>query len=401
MVRVLAVICVLAVFTSAARAQSIVEITLGYVDEMIAAAAQQSEMPDRKIASSYKALLTEDARWLNPHNQRGLAYVLNHFALFGAEEFLLLTTYDARDAARVTITVFYDSHPGVEWPVVLDFIRQNDEWKITEIAQDWRHHLGRKASVERVLADYVAHLETAAVQHKATPTSLWLKDAIFIHWTIAGGGFWRLPFDCKTTDRDGCITALTGAATLWSALALDREKMVTIGPIERTGDHASSIVTVDIPRRTFTQTNQFELELSKDRRHGWQITQISRVAAAAPQQEKNVAPLFGDSEISLVNSLMETIAGPEALTQLELMQNIEVLEAYFEETPKGRQSMARLMGFGNFMQLYGIEPGGYVLEQSEKQIVASWPTARDTAPKLYFEMAERSDAPLVASVEAR
>ena len=121
--------------------------------------------------------------------------------------------------------------------------------------------------------------------------------------------------------------------------------------------------------------------MKRDRRHGWQITQVVQLDKPEPVSEVEIG-LAPTSELELVEELITFLTGPDAPSQAQLLQSMDQLTPFFADTPMGRKSMAQIMGIQSILMVYGMDAGSHELSQDGNEITVTWESSRSTAPSL-------------------
>ncbi len=372
-----------------------------YLDEIIAAAKNQSTKGRDETDPAFIALFDQDRRWMNPVLKPGIGRVATHMAIYGATRALAGDVTLAEDAARVSSSLTYDLFPGINWPAEIDFIRVNGKWRIRAIRLVMRRPLPVTARPDAVVAAYFNDIQAAAARQARLGKDSWLGQTWGRRWSIGGGGYWRPASDCKKGAREGCLKALLGGTAVWSALMQKHEKTVKIGRFKATGDVAVAEIAVRIRRRSTVDERRFQIKLLRDRRHGWQVSSLE---ARKKAQAEGATELDIDASggLTLVASLLKALTGPDAPNAAALMANPAVLKPYFENTRDGRKALARAMTLKSFLTVYGAKDGSEIVEDlGGGRIQVTFSKARPTMPALLFTIAQGARGARIKGMESR
>ncbi len=372
-----------------------------YVDEMIIAAQNQARLGKDETDPGYTALLAEDERWMNPWAKIGIGPVTTHMALYSATRGAAGHVTLAQEAARVDIALSYDEFPNLDWPAEVDFILVEDEWWLRAVRLGIRRPLPVTASPADVLATYVDQMQHHLARRDALDDDSWTRQNLGRNWTLGGGGYWRWRKDCKKVEADICLKARLGSALLWSTLALDREKTVEIGDISGGPDAPAAEIVVIIKRHTMVEERKFAVSFLKDKRHGWQISELTKNDETV---EPDAVDLTVDASngTALVASLLKAMIGPEAPDSMALMADPSILDPYFADTRDGQKAAAKVMTLKSMLPVFGIKAENAVYETLPGgQVQVSFKDVRATAPTLVFSIANDASGAKITAMESR
>ncbi|AHD03231.1 hypothetical protein METH_17185 [Leisingera methylohalidivorans DSM 14336] len=374
------------------------ELASAYLSEVIDAARAQASAAGTAGAPEIPELLAGDPRWVAPQAQPGIGPLIGHFAVHGTETAHISGVQLAGEAARVTAKVSYAELPDIDWPVTLDFLWLDGEWKIREVEPARRRALPADASPDEVLVAYLSDLKAAVERHSGLPPQSWLAQALQSRWIAGGGGYWRRAADCPRKRRADCMAAPLQGAGLWTALAQDRAVDARINDFRLHPQRPSGEVTVTTARRTYTAVDVFAATLERDKRHGWQITSLKRRQDTPAPAAINLEVETG-SGLALVTSLLDALTGPGAPSQAELLADPGQVARYFADSREGRKAAARTMNLPLMLSAMGTDAASRTIAaEGPDRVRVDFATDRGGARSLLFSLVSTGDGPKIGEV---
>lgn len=384
---------------AAAAAQDLPAQAEAYLAEAITAAAAQAQLDQRQATPALTRLTGDDPRWMNPKIKPGQGPVITHMALFGATGAAAGPVQFAADAARVPVMLSLSAPLETDWPAEVDFIRTGGTWKLRALRLAKRRPTPVAADPETVLRDWLAGLQDAAARHNSLDRKSWLREALGQYWAVGGGGYWRRAGECPEGQKTACIGALAGAAPLWAAAILDREKTIAVERFNAQAEPPAGVIRVDIPRRTMVETRRYRVELDRDRRHGWQIASLAPAETRAEPAAAAITADRSDGE-ALVRSLTAALLGDGAPEMAALLANSEALDPYFAETREGRKAMGRLIAMKPMFEALGTRLDSPVITAlGDNRYQLSFDGQKPPAPKPVFVVVQGEGGARIAGIE--
>ena len=316
-------------------AQTPDEVARDYLSEGQAIAARHFAEGGDANRDAWVAWITNGDGWLDDRVGDGALELFRKVGIYGGGTVELDAPALAGQAARVTGRLRLRETPDFTWPLQVDLIQVDDEWRLRATRLTTRRPLAATASPLEVVDGYLAHLTRSLARLADADDSLPLADALGSE-LAQGAGFW-------TTGARGQAVGIYGHLR-----SVEPETVTT-----RVGGTADETATVQLrterARRTMTQVTEWTLELTRDGARGWEIAGATREEAEAASAPTSApASTDGGSGPADPLALVERVLTLAATADLAAFS--DATADYFADSSDGRRAAGQLVAMGQLSQ---------------------------------------------------